>query len=78
MPAQITVFDVLSAVEGALFEKTEETVMEKTPDIDTAMRLSAFDKLDKAVKETLTGITLDALVTETEKQRKDHEMMFYI
>ncbi len=78
MPGQITVLDVLSAVEPSLFEQAEDTVMEKAPDIDAAMRLSAFEKLDEAVKEALGQISLDALVTEAEKHKGEHAMMFYI
>ncbi|MPN31221.1 hypothetical protein SDC9_178695 [bioreactor metagenome] len=52
--------------------------MGKAPDIDTAMRLSAFERLDKAVKEVLGQITLDDLVTEAEKHKGEHAMMFYI
>lgn len=78
MPRQITVFDVLSAVETSLFEETENTVIEKAPDIDMAMRLSLFDVMDKAVKEVLGKVTVDELVTEAEKHKKEHIMMFYI
>src|SRR5665647_1533809 len=33
IPEKISVFDILSAVDIALFEKAEETVREKAPDI---------------------------------------------
>lgn len=78
MPGQITVFDVLSAVETSLFEKTEDTVQENAPHIEAAMRLSAFDMLDQAVKDTLGQITLDDLITAAEKHKEDQAMMFYI
>lgn len=78
MPGQITVFDVLSAVETSLFEKTEDTVRENAPHIEAAMRLSAFDMLDQAVKDTLGQITLDDLITAAEKHKENQAMMFYI
>lgn len=78
MPRQITVFTVLSAVELSLFEKTEDTVSGKAPEIEKAMQLSAFDILDHAVKETLEKITLSDLVTSVEKHRTDGDFMFYI
>lgn len=78
MPVQITVLDVLSAVETALFEKAEDTVSEKAPDIETAMRVSAFEILDKSVEDALVKITLDDLITEAEKHYGEHAMMFYI
>jgi len=78
MPRQITVLDVLSAVELSLFETTEETVPEKAPEIEKAMQLSAFDILDRSVKDTLGKITLSDLVTAAEKHKSDGEFMFYI
>ena len=78
MPRQITVLDVLSAVETSLFEKAEDTVPEKAPDIEKAMRLSAFDVLDSTVRNTLGQITLYDLVTEAEKHKADQGFMFYI
>lgn len=78
MPQQITVFDVLSAVELSLFEKTENTVSDKAPEIEKAIQFAAFDLLDKSVKETLSNISLNDLVAESEKYKADDEFMFYI
>jgi len=78
MPGQITVLDVLLAVESSLFEQTQDTVREKAPEIEKAMRLSAFDILDKNVRQTLSSITIDTLVSEAEKHKEDYTMMFYI
>lgn len=78
MPRQITVLDVLSAVETSLFEKAEDTVPEKAPDIEKAMRLSAFDILDESVKDALGKISLEDLVNEAEKHKEEHAIMFYI
>ncbi len=77
-PGQISVHDVFSAVEGSLFESTEDTVMAAAPDIEMAMRLSVFDMLDKNVKDTLTRVSLDDLMSEAEKHKKDSTQMFYI
>ncbi len=77
-PGQITVLDVLSAVETSLFEKAEDTVLGKAPDIEEAMRSCAFDSLDKSVKKTLSGITLEMLAVEAEKQKGGDSLMFYI
>jgi len=78
MPQQITVFDVLSTVELSLFEKTDDTVSEKVPEIEKAMQLSAFDILDRSVKDTLEKITLESLVTAAEEHKADGGFMFYI
>ncbi len=78
MPGQITVLDVLSAVETSLFEAAEGTVPEKAPEIEAAMRSSIFDVMDKSVNETLSRITLDDLVAETEKHKQERSIMYYI
>jgi Rrf2 family protein len=77
-PKKITAFDVLSAVELALFEKTEETVAEKAPDIDAAMQVSVFGVLDDEVKAVLNKITLADLLAQTEKNKAESALMFYI
>ncbi|MGE4548383.1 MAG: Rrf2 family transcriptional regulator [Intestinibacillus sp.] len=78
MPGQITVLDILSAVETSLFEKTEETVSAKAQAIETAMRVSAFEALDSAVRNVLSGVTLDDLLTETARHQESQANMFYI
>ncbi|NLK86503.1 MAG: Rrf2 family transcriptional regulator [Clostridiaceae bacterium] len=78
MPGQITVLDVLSAVETSLFEAAEDTVPEKAPEIEAAMRLSVFDIMDKSVNEVLSHVTLDDLVAEAEKNKEEQTIMYYI
>lgn len=78
MPREISALDVLSAVEVSLFEQAQETVPDKAPEIDKALRSSVFDVLDQNVAKTLSGITLSDLVNEAEKYKNDQAMMFYI
>jgi Rrf2 family protein len=78
VPRQITVADILSAVELSLFEETKNTVSDNAPEIDKAIRLTVFDVLDKSIKDTLIHITLEELVIAAEKNRTDDRMMFYI
>ena len=78
MPSEITVLDVLAAVEVSLFEQTNDTVPEKAPEIEKALKLSVFDALDQSIVKTLSGITLADLVNEAEKHKKGEAMMFYI
>lgn len=78
IPRDITVFDVLSAVETSLFEQAEETVQTKSPEIEAAMRLSVFDAIDSAINDTLESITLYDLVNEAEKHKTDQGLMFFI
>ena len=78
MPSQISVFEILSAVEGALFESAEDTVLSTAPGIEKAMRLSVFEALDKSVKDTLTAVTLEDLTSEAERNNTYSAQMFYI
>lgn len=75
---QITVYDILSAVETSLFEGTEETIKDKAPDIEAAMTYTIFNPLDDTIKTTLKSITLYDLVTESEKHKTDQGFMFFI
>ncbi|NLM38275.1 MAG: Rrf2 family transcriptional regulator [Firmicutes bacterium] len=77
-PEQITVLDILSAVDLSLFEQTQDTVPDKAPEIEQALRLSAFTVLDQKIRETLGGITLADLVRAAERHKKDGALMFYI
>ena len=78
MPQQISVLDILSAIELALFEPAESTVEKKAPEIETAMRLAALEKLDSAVQSTLSQVNLFDLAVEAGLHKTDHELMFYI
>lgn len=78
MPAQITALDILAAVELSLFEKTDDTVAEKAPQIEAALRSAVFDELDGAVRDMLQKITLEDLAFEAEKNQSENAFMFYI
>ena len=78
MPRQITVLDVLQAVELSLFEPTEDTVPVKAPEIEDAIKDTVFNALDSAVKSTLEIITLDDLVNKVEENKKNQGLMYFI
>jgi Rrf2 family protein len=78
MPGQITVLDVLLSIEASLFEQTQATVPEKAPEIEEALRLSAFEVLDKNIRQILGSVTIVDLVSEAEKHKDNNAMMFYI
>jgi len=77
-PEQVSVLDVLSAVETSLFEAVEDTVQEKAPEIEAAMRTSVFDVMDKSLSDALSRITLEDLVLEAEKHKGSQAIMYYI
>lgn len=78
LPRQITAMDVLTAVETSLFDKTEDTVPEKAPEIEFAMRSCAFDLLDASVSDALSQATLEDLVHAADRRKADGAIMFYI
>lgn len=78
MPQQITAMDILSAVELSLFENIGETVKKKAPEIEAAMHILVFDKIDDSVKTMLQKITLAQLVSEAEKNKINQGYMFFI
>lgn len=78
MPREITAYDILSAVETSLFESTEDTVKEKAPHIESAMKTFVFTALDAAAKQALQKTTLDDLVQESEKYKGEDGIMYFI
>ncbi|MDR3112270.1 MAG: Rrf2 family transcriptional regulator [Elusimicrobiota bacterium] len=77
-PKNITLFDILSAIEVGLFEKTHPTVLKGNKSIEFAMQSIVFDKLDSAISNILSSITLEELVFETEKNSVEDGYMFYL
>lgn len=77
-PEQMTALDVLSAVELPLFESAEQTVKERAPEIESALKQTVFDVLDEAVSNVLGNIPLSDLLIGVEKNRAAQQLMFYI
>lgn len=77
-PRQITIYEVLAAVETSLFESTEQTIKEKSPEIETAMNQIVFGPLDSTIRTSLQSITLFDLAAEAEKGKTDQGFMFFI
>jgi hypothetical protein len=71
-------FDILSAIEVALFEKTENTVLESEHLIEKTIQNIIFLKLDDSIKKTLSTISLEYLVLEVEKQSVKNGYVFYL
>ncbi|HHX60776.1 MAG TPA: Rrf2 family transcriptional regulator [Epulopiscium sp.] len=76
-PNETTAFDILSAIEMALFEETEETVA-SVPAFEAAMQKVVFEALSSDIKASLEKVTLYDLVVEAEKQRENDNFMFFI
>jgi Rrf2 family protein len=71
----ITAYDVLSATETSLFEKTEETVADES--IEKTLRDTVFDPLDNSLKETLSRITLEDMVNQSAAYADGDYYMYY-
>lgn len=78
LPEQISVLEILSAVEVSLFEKTEDTVSNTAPDIESTMRVIVFDVLDSSVKDKLDSISLRDLKLQTDNYRAQQAPMYFI
>lgn len=78
LPADITAWEVLSAIESALSEQTECTVEGDAPEIETAMKTLVFEPLDAAVKEALSKTTIRRLLDVSEAQKSEQAFMLNI
>lgn len=77
-PREISAYDVLFAVETALFQKVEPTVPEKAPQVDAALASLVFSPLDAAVREALSRVSLEELAMEAETNGEAESLMFFI
>lgn len=75
-PDQITIYDVLSSVEPALFEDNEKTVEEIAPKIEQALQQQVYVRLDDALKSSLSTVTLADLAEDAQKD--DDNYMYYL
>jgi Rrf2 family protein len=71
----ITAFDVLSAVENTLMEKADSTVSGQSPSTEVAMRELVFEKLDRAIEDCLSGVTIQDLLEYADRQNSEQSFM---
>lgn len=76
-PINISALDILSAVELSLFEETDSSVAAMAGNIESVMTC-VWKSVDSAVKDTLSGITLQQLAAESKQLDSDGSDMFYI
>jgi len=77
-PEQISVFDILNAIEITLFEPTEAITSDKSSYINKALDSLLWNDLDNLVKQFLTSITLDKLSNEAVKNLYTNDYMYFI
>lgn len=77
-PKEISALEILEAVEVSLFERTEDTVIEKAPELNQALRKLVFNEIDTNVQNVLLNICLSDIVAESEALRGEDEFIYYI
>ncbi len=76
-PEELSVYDILSATETTLFEKTENTVDKKVPNLETALFSIVFDPLDMCIYNHLKSISIKEILDESLRNKGDN-YIFYI
>ena len=66
-PREITALEVLTATDLSLLEEAGDTVKDRAPALETALRLAVFDAVDGAVQKALGNVSLQGLVDEMKK-----------
>jgi len=72
-PKDISVFEVLSATDTAMFEKAEKTISTKDESIERSLHETVFNPLDEAIKNALLGITIEDIANSSGRDN-----MYYI
>jgi Rrf2 family protein len=78
IPERITLLDILLAVELGLFEKNDDTVGQGAQEIETAIRVAFYERLDETLRSMLAAIKLSQLAAEAERHKKEDSLMYYI
>jgi Rrf2 family protein len=74
-PAKITAWEVLTALESSLTEKTEKTVGDNAPEIEMALQSLVFEPLNEALRSRLSEITVREILDYTDKQKTQQAFM---
>ena len=75
-PANITAFDVLSAIELGLMEKAGTASPDKMPELDRALAAKVFDPLDESIRNTLMAASLEDILNAMDQEAES--LMYFI
>ncbi|MDR1641173.1 MAG: Rrf2 family transcriptional regulator [Clostridiales bacterium] len=73
---EITVYEILSAIETSLFEKTEFSDEEMQDAITSTMKTMVFDKMDDCLRDALSRVTLADMAAMALEKSQDY--MYYL
>lgn len=74
-PENITALDILLIVENALIEKAVNTVEERAPEVEAALREMVCNRLDHAIETCLGHISVQDMLDYSERQRTGQAYM---
>ena len=75
-PNEITVYDILSAIELSLMEPTISE--SKVSELDRAINACVYDPLDKRIFELLESITLEDILQAVNREMDTSSLMYFI
>jgi len=76
-PEQIALYAILSPIELHLSKRTEQATEGLPPEMGETLNQLVFERLDQAILQTLTSVTLADLAADV-VQRRDVGSMYYI
>ncbi len=76
-PKEISIYEILYALDGSIFEKTEATINDSDSCLEKTMQSEIFSKIDECMYETLSNISLD-YVSNKLKNCECEEYMYYL
>ena len=76
-PREISAYDILSSIELSLMERVSPAA-EKMPALDRALAAKVFTPLDDQIKDTLSSVSLDDILTAIEAEKDTDSLMYFI
>ena len=76
-PRAISTYDILSSIELSLMEKAAPA-SDKMPELNRALATKVFTPLDDNIKETLSNVRLDDILTALDAQKDADSLMYFI
>ena len=75
-PKEISVYDIMNAVEFTLMEKTPPATPDKMPELDRVIDACVYQPLDENLREFLSSVSLENILASLD--RDTASLMYYI